>query len=594
MSLSQTDNVTPLFGTNQGIWKYFDIDNQFLGYLVRKEQATGKKYFEPWTFQNGEWVKKWLRDSQDNILPKPIYNIQLLKQMPNRPVIIVEGEKTADSASLLFPDYNVLTAMGGAQSFKKIDWSVLAGLTVYLIPDNDEPGYDAMEFVSKKLLSLCEAVYFVNVASLGVDKGWDLADINYGQVEFEDVVRLLVETKPLKVTVDEFDPTNFPHLSDHKKPKPLDTAANFKFLLDHYKIKPKWNMMSRIREVIVPGSNFYTEERDNAALNFITDMAVTHNLPTKRVDKHLDAISWDNLYHPVRDWILSAPLLDNDIFHKFLTCIKTTNDELSRILIKRWMLSAISAVFTDTGFCAQGVLVIQGEPNTHKSSFIMSLAPQELRAIKGGLSLDPAKKDDIFTSAEYWIAELGELDATFRKADIARLKSHITNDIDDVRRPHAIRNSRMVRRTIYAATVNESRFLVDKTGNRRWWTISVTEPIHTRHGLDMQQVWRFIYELYLKGESPLLTQNEMSQLNKANEEFEFLDPFEEKLDTHFDWEWTERIWMNSSEVLQRIGYDKPTEHDCTKMGRLLTKRNIQKGTGRMRRHYLMPIFVPLR
>ena len=217
-----------------------------------------------------------------------------------------------------------------------------------------------------------------------------------------------------------------------------------------------------------------------------------------------------------------------------------------------------------------------------------------MRAIKGGLSLDPSKKDDIFTSAEYWIAELGELDATFRKADIARLKSHITNDIDDVRRPHAVRNSRMMRRTVYAATVNEARFLVDKTGNRRWWTISVTEPIQTRHGLNMQQLWRYVYELYLKGESPFLTREEMEQLNEMNKEYEFLDPFEEKLETHFDWEWPDRLWMNSSEVLQRIGYDKPTTNDCTRMGTLLTKMKIQKGTGRKHRHYFMPIFLPPR
>ena len=98
----------------------------------------------------------------------------------------------------------------------------------------------------------------------------------------------------------------------------------------------------------------------------------------------------------------------------------------------------------------------------------------------------------------------------------------------------------------------------------------------------------------MKGESPFLTREEMEQLNEMNKEYEFLDPFEEKLETHFDWEWPDRLWMNSSEVLQRIGYDKPTTNDCTRMGTLLTKMKIQKGTGRKHRHYFMPIFLPPR
>ncbi len=586
---SNNQKDVPNFGKNQGVWTYYDADGEFICYVVRKMGAEGKKYFQPWTKKNGEWVAKWLRDENGKSLPKPLYNLPLLKRFPNKPVLVVEGEKTADAAAKLFPDFNCMSWMGGAQAVKHVDLSHFTDRKIYLFPDNDEPGFQAMKSLVSKLHDLLNEVHYLDPSRLMLSKGWDLADFDEknGDVDWDSILLLFSDSKPKQK---QFDSDGFPHLSDSKNPRPLDTSANFKYMLDHYKIVPRWNMMSRIREITIPNEDFYVEERDNAALNYVFDMAVTHNIPTRRVDKHLDALSWDNTYHPVRDWILNHPLTEHNIFDKFLDTIKTTNDELSRILIRKWMLSAVYSVFTDSSFCAQGVLVIQGEPNTHKSSFVMSLAPQELRAIKGGLSLDPSKKDDIFTSAEYWIAELGELDATFRKADIARLKSHITNDIDDVRRPHAVRNSRMIRRTVYAATVNESRFLVDTTGNRRWWIISVTEPIHTRHGMNMQQIWRYIYDLYLQGESPFLTNEEMSQLNESNKEYEFIEPFEEKLDTHFNWECRDRILMNATEVLQRIGYDKPSKGDATKMGGLLTKRGVTKGTGRGRNSYYMPIF----
>ena len=150
----------------------------------------------------------------------------------------------------------------------------------------------------------------------------------------------------------------------------------------------------------------------------------------------------------------------------------------------------------------------------------------------------------------------------------------------------------MARRSVLAATVNESRFLVDVTGNRRWWTISITEPINTRHGLDMQQVWRAVYELWKQGESPILLLNELEMLNGLNTEFEYLDPFELKLQEHFDDDWKNRIWMNATQVLDVIGYDKPNKSQTTQMGNILMKKGYEKGTGRLRYSYKMPVLIP--
>lgn len=600
MSIAQVINIKQdmnydldkLFGKNEGYWEYRDKDDNFVCYTVRKRNDKGKKYFLPYTPQNGKLIPEWFVDNHGQSLIRPLYNVRELYLRPDVPVLLVEGEKTADAGKLFFPEMVSVTWLGGSGMANFFDISHLFQREVYLVPDPDEGGIKAGKVILKTLLNMGNTVHYVDVKLLGLTGKWDIANLHdeTGVIAVEDFLQFLRST-PVYVEPDpELEFSSYPDLSDSRHPRPLDTRANFKHLLDHYHIKARWNMMSRVRDVTVPTEKFYIEERDNAALHYITDLAVTHGLPTNRVDKHLDAISWADTYHPVRDWILSAPLTQHDVFNKFLSTIKTTDNDFSYLLLKRWMLSAVYSVFTDTSFCAQGVLVIQGLTGTHKSSFVMSLAPPSLRAIKGGLSVDPSKKDDIFTSAEYWIAELGELDATFRKADIARLKSHITNDIDDVRRPHAVRNSRMIRRTVYAATVNESRFLVDTTGNRRWWTISITEPINTRHGLDMQQVWRFIYECYLKGESPFLNHEEMARLHETNKEFEFLDPFEEKLDTYFNWNVTDRLPMNSTEVLERLGYDKPSKSDCTRMGCLLTKRGIRKGVGRLRYSYYMPLF----
>lgn len=588
MSISHQDNVKPFFGEHTAKWEYRDVDDKFICYIVRRDKLGKKDYF-PFTFQNGEWVRKWLKDEQGNSLPKPLYNIQLLKKYPIADIIIVEGEKAADKATELFPEYLCLCWMGGANAVKSIPLESLQDRNVRLMPDNDKSGYDAMEILFNRLRSIASSVTFIDTKQLMVPDKWDIGDFDDGHVEYEQLRDFVINSKTPLIKLPAFDLQSYPDLSNVvNNPRPLDTTDNLKHLLAHYKIVVQWNMMSRSRDVTIPEQSFYIEERDNASLTFVTNLAVTHDFPVKRIDKHLDALSWLNTYHPIRDWILSKPLEKPGIFNQFLQNIQTTNNGLSYILIKRWMISAIAAAFTDSGFCAQGVLVLQGPTGFRKSSFIMSLAPESMRAIKGGVSLDPTKKDDILTSSEYWLVELGELDATFRKADIARLKSHITNDIDDVRRPYAVRNSKMIRRTVYSATVNESRFLVDTTGNRRWWTISITEPIETRHGLNMQQIWRELYDMFIAGESPFLNEEEMANLTEENKQYEQRDPFSDKLESRFHWDLVKNRWMNATEVLSSIGYDKPSLSDLKRMGDILSKLELQKGTGRRRYSYLMP------
>src|SRR5260221_251611 len=46
---------------------------------------------------------------------------------PDAPVIICEGEKSAEAAAVIFPKSVAVTAPGGANAADKADWSVLRG-----------------------------------------------------------------------------------------------------------------------------------------------------------------------------------------------------------------------------------------------------------------------------------------------------------------------------------------------------------------------------------------------------------------------------------------------------------------------------------
>ncbi len=117
----------------------------------------------------------------------------------------------------------------------------------------------------------------------------------------------------------------------------------------------------------------------------------------------------------------------------------------------------------------------------------------------------------------------------------------------------------------------------------------MTEKINLEHGLDMQQVWRAAYDLWLEGEKPYLQDNELNILNDSNEEFEIIEPFRERVIERFDFTENHDRWHSPTMVLELIGFLNPSRSDATKMGSILKKMGITKKRDKHGALYLMPI-----
>ena len=403
----------------------------------------------------------------------------------------------------------------------------------------------------------------------------------------DDVVIQMKNVKKLKGGIE------YPNTQDNKI---LDTATNLKFLLDLHFIKVRWNIMLRAREVTIPGVDHFVDEKENADLAYIYHLATTSRMPNKTLDRHLDSLAWQQAYHPVVECLKNKPWDGVARLDAFIATVKTKDQEFSYTMIKRWMISAVAAAHSKKGFSSQGVLVLQGNQNIGKTRWVKSLDPVGGGAVQEALIIDPSNKDSVITASQCWISELGELDATFRKADIARLKSFITNSVDIVRFPYNARNSSLYRRSVYVATVNDSNFLIDDTGNRRWWTIEV-ESIDFSQKFDMQQVWAEVYYQWKENnEITWLSDQELFDLNKVNEQHEVIDPFEEQFLSLFDfsdgWENHTTIKMTTTEVLAKLGWPKPNKSDVTRMANVIIKHTKckPKRTKSMRYHTL-PTFI---
>ncbi|HTT80187.1 MAG TPA: hypothetical protein VMF86_10955, partial [Stellaceae bacterium] len=166
----------PKLGAPSHRWAYRDAAGRLLYYRWRFAVKGGGKDYQPLSYaehkrfgRQWRWLAPWR--------PRPRYGLDRMAARPAAPVVVCEGEKAADAAAALLPDYVAITSPDGSKNAKAADWSALARRSVTIWPDADEPGAayagDVLDMLGK--LSPTPAVEIVKPPA-GVGEGWDAAD----------------------------------------------------------------------------------------------------------------------------------------------------------------------------------------------------------------------------------------------------------------------------------------------------------------------------------------------------------------------------------------------------------------------------------
>ena len=177
---------------------YRDQEGRLLGYVIRLEfedERKGRaKETLPLTWCCNQWGKTWWRWKGFEE-PRPLYGLEKLKE--GNPLLIVEGEKTADAAQVLFPEYTVLTWSGGTGSVMKSDWTPLTGRDITLWPDNEKTGIRAVQEIAA-LLKNQDSTASVSVVQVpaSFSPKWDLADPLPEGYTLEQIKSLMTEASP--------------------------------------------------------------------------------------------------------------------------------------------------------------------------------------------------------------------------------------------------------------------------------------------------------------------------------------------------------------------------------------------------------------
>jgi putative DNA primase/helicase len=371
--------------------------------------------------------------------------------------------------------------------------------------------------------------------------------------------------------------------------KPYATIENLEKILRVHNIIVKYNPIAKDVEITIPNQELPIESKMEVASSYITSLVHEYNMNSGWVFKYLVAIAHKNRFNPVQEWIESRPwdgISRLDDFFNTVTPEDKSTIPLRNRLMQRWLISAVAAAYEPEGISAGGLLVFQGKQYIGKTKWFKSLVPQtHSHLIKDGMALDTKNKDSLIYVLSRWIVELGEIEGTFNKSDLAALKAFITADKDTIRCPYDRVPSNFPRSTVFFGSVNDKKFLSDTTGNRRFWTIAC-DSINYNHEIDMQQLWAEVKVLYDNGEKWHLDIDEYQSLSTANEEFEMIDPMAEKIKSYFKWDTHEEFWgdnwKTATAILEQIGYKTISRAEATKCGAIVhTLNNNQwKRTGK--------------
>ena len=220
-------------------------------------------------------------------------------------------------------------------------------------------------------------------------------------------------------------------------------------------------------------------------------------------------IAADNKVNPILDMITSAKWDGKDHIEEIYNIFGIgKEDRLSREIIKKWLMQAVCGLFNDSKppFSLDLILVFKGKQGIGKTRFFEHLAMLS-QYFGEGVCIDPRNKDSIIQATSNWICELGEIGSTLKK-DMDSVKAMLTKANDEYRLPYGRSTLKFPRMTSFVGTVNDDKFLIDQTGNRRFATVPIADDVHIDYNTQIKtfnslqlwaQVYRIIQEEIAKG-----------------------------------------------------------------------------------------------
>lgn len=213
---------------------------------------------------------------------------------------------------------------------------------------------------------------------------------------------------------------------------------------------------------------------DGAPIWSDTDDACLRNYLSKHykidrkalVDDVLTEVMLDNRFHPVRDYLESLTWDGVERVPTLLVDYLGAKDsDFTRAVTKTFLKAAVARVYIP-GCKFDQCLVLSGPQGIGKSTLLKILGGEWFNDSITSFS----GKDPMEQLMGTWIDELSEMQAT-NKADNDQIKAFLSRPSDKFRLAYGRRTQEYPRQCVFSATTNDTIFLKDRTGGRRFWPV---------------------------------------------------------------------------------------------------------------------------
>ncbi|MBP0011306.1 MULTISPECIES: VapE domain-containing protein [unclassified Roseofilum] len=235
-------------------------------------------------------------------------------------------------------------------------------------------------------------------------------------------------------------------------------------------------------------------------------------------------------YHPIQEYLKGChEKYGNDlsVLDGLAKRYLGTRESLHETFLVKWLIGAVARAMTP-GCKMDTALVLHGSQGIGKSTFFSVLAGDWFTDSLD--KLDSSNKDELLKAHQSWVIELAEIENAFSKTAISKIKQSMSATTDQIRPPYGRKTEKCKRGFVVCGTTNQTQFLNDPTGSRRFWVISCNGRVN-RELLTQERdkIWGAAYALWARGEKWYLSELEEEALAINNEGYESQDPWVEFL-----------------------------------------------------------------
>jgi predicted P-loop ATPase len=235
-----------------------------------------------------------------------------------------------------------------------------------------------------------------------------------------------------------------------------------------------------------------------------------------------------NSFHPIRDYLDSLTWDGVKRLDQWLiTYGKAKDSEYTRAVGAITLIAAVRRA-RQPGCKYDEMLVLESAQGMEKSSALSTLAVVPDR-FSDNFPLNAKGREVIEQLRGKWIIEAADLSG-MRKTEVEHLKSLLSRQTDRGRCAYDRITTDLPRQCIVVGTTNDSSYLKDTTGNRRFWPVAVGRFDLDGLRRDRDQLWAEAAARESQGESIRLDQNLWEAAADEQAERTVEDPWQEILD----------------------------------------------------------------